>query len=416
MTTTSSPRTSVRALETIRSDFPALGRREGRHAVAYFDGPGGTQVPRAVGDAMTDYLYEHNANTHWVYPTSVETDGLLAQARDTFADFFNASAADVSFGNNMTTIAFHLARGLARGWTAGDEIVVTELDHHANVAPWRAIAKERGFVVRSVRLNSTTFRSEPDDFARLIGPRTRLVAVGAASNALGTITDVAAVCALARAAGALTFVDAVHFAPHGLIDVAQIGCDFLACSSYKFYGPHAGILYGRADLIQALDVPKLDPSPSDAPERMETGTQNHEGIVGAAAAVDYIASLADGEGSRRERLERAFHALHERGAALVSRLWDGLSAIDGVSLYGPEPDTPRTPTISFTVRGRSTEDVARALVARGLYASNGDFYAATVAERLGRGLDGFVRAGAACYTSDEEVDRLVTGVREIAGR
>ena len=416
MTTTSSPRTSVRALETIRSDFPALGRREGRHAVAYFDGPGGTQVPRAVGDAMTDYLYEHNANTHWVYPTSVETDGLLAQARDTFADFFNASAADVSFGNNMTTIAFHLARGLARGWTAGDEIVVTELDHHANVAPWRAIAKERGFVVRSVRLNSTTFRSEPDDFARLIGPRTRLVAVGAASNALGTITDVAAVCALARAAGALTFVDAVHFAPHGLIDVAQIGCDFLACSSYKFYGPHAGILYGRADLIQALDVPKLDPSPSDAPERMETGTQNHEGIVGAAAAVDYIASLADGEGSRRERLERAFHALHERGAALVSRLWDGLSAIDGVSLYGPEPHTPRTPTISFTVRGRSTEDVARALVARGLYASNGDFYAATVAERLGRGLDGFVRAGAACYTSDEEVDRLVTGVREIAGR
>ena len=416
MTTTSSPRTSVRALETIRSDFPALGRREGRHAVAYFDGPGGTQVPRAVGDAMTDYLYEHNANTHWVYPTSVETDGLLAQARDTFADFFNASAADVSFGNNMTTIAFHLARGLARGWTAGDEIVVTELDHHANVAPWRAIAKERGFVVRSVRLNSTTFRSEPDDFARLIGPRTRLVAVGAASNALGTITDVAAVCALARAAGALTFVDAVHFAPHGLIDVAQIGCDFLACSSYKFYGPHAGILYGRADLIQALDLPKLDPSPSDAPERMETGTQNHEGIVGAAAAVDYIASLADGEGSRRERLERAFHALHERGAALVSRLWDGLSAIDGVSLYGPEPDTPRTPTISFTVRGRSTEDLARALVARGLYASNGDFYAATVAERLGRGLDGFVRAGAACYTSDEEVDRLVTGVREIAGR
>ena len=416
MTTTSSPRTSVRVLETIRSDFPALGRREGRHAVAYFDGPGGTQVPRAVGDAMTDYLYEHNANTHWEYPTSVETDGLLAQARDTFADFFNASAADVSFGNNMTTIAFHLARGLARGWTAGDEIVVTELDHHANVAPWRAIAKERGFVVRSVRLNSTTFRSEPDDFARLIGPRTRLVAVGAASNALGTITDVAAVCALARAAGALTFVDAVHFAPHGLIDVAQIGCDFLACSSYKFYGPHAGILYGRADLIQALDVPKLDPSPSDAPERMETGTQNHEGIVGAAAAVDYIASLADGEGSRRERLERAFHALHERGAALVSRLWDGLSAIDGVSLYGPEPDTPRTPTISFTVRGRSTEDVARALVARGLYASNGDFYAATVAERLGRGLDGFVRAGAACYTSDEEVDRLVTGVREIAGR
>ena len=416
MTTASSPRASVRALETIRSDFPALGRREGRHPVAYFDGPGGTQVPRAVGEAMTDYLYEHNANTHWLYPTSVETDALLAQARDTFADFFNASAVDVSFGNNMTTIAFHLARGLARGWAAGDEIVVTELDHHANVAPWQAIAKERGLIVRSVRLNTTTFRSEPDDFARLIGPRTRLVAVGAASNALGTITDVAAVCALARAAGALSFVDAVHLAPHALLDVADIGCDFLACSSYKFYGPHAGILYGRADAIQGLDVPKLDPAPSDAPERMETGTQNHEGIVGAAAAVDYLASLAEGDGSRRERLERAFHALHERGAALTARLWDGLSAIDGVSLYGPEPGTPRTPTISFTVRGRSTDDVARALVTRGLYASNGDFYAATVSERLGRGLDGFVRAGAACYTSGEEVDRLVSGVREIAAR
>ncbi|MEO7712736.1 MAG: cysteine desulfurase-like protein [Gemmatimonadaceae bacterium] len=416
MTTASSPLAPVRALEAIRSDFPALVRREGRHPVAYFDGPGGTQVPRAVGDAMTDYLYEHNANTHWVYPTSVETDALLAQARDTFADFFNASAADVSFGNNMTTIAFHLARGLARGWAPGDEIVVTELDHHANVAPWRAIAKDRGLVVRSVRLNTTTFRSEADDFARLIGPRTRLVAVGAASNALGTITDVAAVCALARAAGALSFVDAVHFAPHGLIDVAQIGCDFLACSSYKFYGPHAGILYGRADAIQRLDVPKLDPAPSEAPERMETGTQNHEGIVGAAAAVDYLASLAGGDGSRRERLELAFHSLHERGAALVARLWDGLSAIEGVSLYGPEPGTPRTPTISFTVRGRTTDDVARALVARGLYASNGDFYAATVSERLGRGLDGFVRAGAACYTSDDEVDRLVSGVREIAAR
>lgn len=416
MTTASSSRASVRALAAIRSDFPALARREGRHPVAFFDGPGGTQVPRAVGDAMTDYLYEHNANTHWVYPTSVETDALLAQARDTFADFFNASAADVSFGNNMTTIAFHLARGLAREWAPGDELVVTELDHHANVAPWRAIAKDRGLVVRSVRLNTTTFRSEADDFARLIGPRTRLVAVGAASNALGTITDVAAVCALARAAGALSFVDAVHVAPHGLIDVAQIGCDFLACSSYKFYGPHAGILYGRAEAVQRLDVPKLDPAPTDAPERMETGTQNHEGIVGAAAAVDYLASLAEGDGSRRERLELAFHALHERGAALTARLWEGLSAIDAVSLYGPEPGTPRTPTISFTVRGRTTDDVARALVARGVYASNGDFYASTVSERLGRGLDGFVRAGAACYTSDEEVDRLVSGVREIAAR
>ena len=417
MTTVTPPRAATaRPLDAIRADFPALARREQGHLVAYFDGPGGTQIPRAVGEAMTDYLYHHNANTHWAYPTSAETDTLLAESRVAFADFFNATPADVSFGNNMTTIAFHLARGLARGWRAGDEIVVTELDHHANVAPWRAIATERGLVVRVVRLDATTFRHEPDAFATLIGPRTRLVAVGAASNALGTITDVTQVCALARAAGALSFVDAVHYAPHELVDVAAMDCDFLACSSYKFYGPHAGILYGRADIAQALDVPKLDPAPEEAPERLETGTQNHEGIVGAAAAVDYLASLAEGEGTRRERLVRAFAALHSRGEALTARLWEKLAAIDGVTLYGPRPGTPRTPTISFALRGRSTDEVARALVTRGVYASNGDFYAQTVAERLGRGADGFVRAGAACYTSSDEVDRLVDGVSEIAKR
>lgn len=414
MTTAASPRAAARSLDAIRADFPALARQERGQPVAFFDGPGGTQVPRAVGDAMQDYLYHHNANTHWVYPTSAETDALLAEARVIFADFFNASAADVSFGNNMTTLAFHLGRALARGWTAGDEIVVTELDHHANVAPWRAVAQERGLVLRTVRLDPATFRSVPDDFARLIGPRTRLVAVGAASNALGTVTDVAPVCAMARAAGALSFVDAVHFAPHALVDVAAIGCDFLACSSYKFYGPHAGILYGRADLVQSLDVPKLEPAPEEAPERMETGTQNHEGIVGAAAAVEYLASLAEGGGSRRERLVRAYDALHARGDALTTRLWEGLAATGGVTLYGPPPGTARTPTISFTLRGHSTEAVARALVSRGVYASNGDFYALTVAERLGRGADGFVRAGAACYTSADEVDRLVAGVRELA--
>jgi cysteine desulfurase family protein (TIGR01976 family) len=405
---------AVRSVDQIRADFPALHRREGAHPVAYFDGPGGTQVPRAVGEAMTDYLFHHNANTHWVYPTSVETDALLANAREVFADFFNATPADVSFGNNMTTITFHLARGLARGWKAGDEIVVTELDHHANVAPWHAVAKDRGLVIRTARLDTATFRTDLDDLARLIGPRTRLVAVGAASNALGTVTDVARVCAMARAAGALSYVDAVHYAPHELVDVRAIGCDFLACSSYKFYGPHAGILFGRADLVRSLDVPKLAPAPDEAPERLETGTQNHEGIVGAAAAVSWLASLAEGGATRRERLSRAFAVLHQRGDALVARLWEGLGAIDGVTLHGPPPGTPRTPTVSFTLRGHSTEEVARHLVTRGLYASNGDFYAQTVAERLGRGTDGFVRAGAACYTTADEVDRLVAGVKELA--
>ena len=403
----------TRSLDSIRADFPALRRREGQHDVAYFDGPGGTQVPQHVADAVTDYLLHHNANTHWAYPTSNETDALLTDARATFADFFNATPTDVSFGNNMTTIAFHLARGLARYWKPGDEIVVTELDHHANVAPWRAIAKERGLVVRTVKLDTTTFHHDIDAFAEAVGDRTRLVAVGAASNALGTITDVATVCDIARINGALSFVDAVHFAPHNLVDVQAIGCDFLACSSYKFYGTHAGILYGRRQIVQDLDIPRLDPAPEDAPEKLETGTQNHEGIVGAAAAVNYIASIGGDHGTRRERLARAYKGMHEHGDRLLQRLWTGLGAIDGVTLYGPPPGTPRTPTVSFTVRGHSTEDVARHLVTHGVYASNGDFYATTVAERLGRGADGFVRAGAACYTTEEEVDRLVAGVKAL---
>ena len=403
----------IRSIDSIRSDFPALRRREGQHDVAYFDGPGGTQVPQQVADAVTDYLLHHNANTHWAYPTSAETDALLADARATFADFFNATPADVAFGNNMTTIAFHLARGLARYWKPGDEIVVTELDHHANVAPWRAIAKERGLVVRTVKLDTETFHHDPDAFAEAVGERTRLVAVGAASNALGTITDVATVCDIARINGALSFVDAVHFAPHNSVDVQAIGCDFLACSSYKFYGTHAGILFGKRQIVQDLDIPRLDPAPEDAPEKLETGTQNHEGIVGAAAAVNYLASIETDDLPRRQRLRRAMNELHARGEHHIRALWDGLSAIDGVTLYGPPPGTPRTPTIAFTVRGHSTEDVARHLVKYGVYASNGDFYAATVAERLGRGADGFVRAGAACYTTEDEVDRLITGVKAL---
>jgi cysteine desulfurase family protein (TIGR01976 family) len=404
----------ARTVDSIRADFPALDRREQGHRVAYFDGPGGSQVPRAVVEAMTDYLYHHNANTHWSYPTSMETDALLAAARETYADFFNSSAGDVSFGNNTTTIAFHLARALSRGWRAGDEIVVTELDHHANIAPWRAAAQDRGLVVRSVPLDVATFRTDWNELARALGPRTRMVAIGAASNALGTVTDVARACAMAREAGALSFVDAVHLAPHAVLDVQAIGCDFLACSSYKFYGPHAGVLFGRSSLVQSLDVPKLDPAPNEAPERLETGTQNHEGIVGAAAAVDWLASLATSPGTRRERLVQVMTSLHARGDALVARLWNGLASIDGVTLFGPPPGTARTPTVAFTLRNHGTDDVARRLVSDGIFVSNGHFYAQTVAERLGRGEEGFVRAGAACYTTEEEVDRLIVAVRELS--
>jgi cysteine desulfurase family protein (TIGR01976 family) len=398
----------------VRRDFPALARTHGGHPVAYFDGPGGTQVPRQVVDAMSDYLYHHNANTHWNYPTSAETDAALEAARVALADFLNADAAEIAFGANMTTLTFHLARALGAGWGPGDEIVVTELDHHANVAPWTRLAAERGVTIRTVRMDPAAGVLDWDDLERAITPRTKLLAIGAASNALGTITDVAAAGRLAKAQGALVFVDAVHYAPHVLVDVRALGCDFLACSAYKFYGPHVGVLWGRRELIASIDVPKLVPAPDAPPERLETGTQNHEGIVGAAAAVDYLASLGTGD-TRRERLAAAFAALHAQGSALLARMWEELAAIPGVRLYGVEPGGPRTPTVAFTVNGLAPGAVARALAERGVFVSDGDFYAATVIHRLGRAPDGVVRAGCACYTTAEEVDRLVAGIAAVAG-
>ncbi|MFN8094185.1 MAG: cysteine desulfurase-like protein [Vicinamibacteria bacterium] len=399
-------------VEQVRSHFPALERRHRELPVAYFDGPGGTQVPLAVVDAMADYLLHHNANTHWAYPTSVETDAALAEARAALADFLGGRASEVAFGANMTSLTFHVGRALARQWSPGDEIVVTELDHHANSDPWRQLARERGLTIRVARFRPLTGQLDLDDLDRAIGPRTRLVAIGAASNALGTVNDVAHAARLARERNALVYVDAVHYAAHALVDVAALGADFLVCSAYKFYGPHVGVLWTRQELLEALDVPKLEPAPENAPDRLETGTQNHEGIVGAGAAVDFLASLAQGDG-RRARLVNAVGALHRRGQALVERLWSGLRAIDGVTLYGPPPTAPRTPTVSFVVTGRTSDEVARALAERAVFVSNGDFYATTVARRLGHADDGLVRAGCACYTTAAEVDRLVDGVASL---
>jgi cysteine desulfurase family protein (TIGR01976 family) len=399
----------VAGVEAIRHEFPALSRREAGLPAAYFDGPGGTQVPHAVVRAMTDYLLHHNANTHWHYPTSLETDAAIWRSREVLADFLHAGPEEIAFGQNMTSITFHLARALGRGWRAGDEIVTTELDHHANIDPWREVARDRDLIVRHAGFQADTGTLDWDDLERVITPRTRLVAIGAASNALGTITDVARAASLARQVGALVFVDAVHYAPHALVDVRALDCDFLSCSAYKFYGPHIGVLYGRRALLESIDLPKLAPASDTAPDRFETGTQNHEGIVGAAAAVEFLASLAPG-GSRREALEAVFDTLHERGERLLDRLWRGLSALPGVRLYGVPPGGPRTPTVAFTVDGHASDAVAMALAARGLFVSNGDFYASTVVRRLGLEQDGLVRAGCACYTSEEEVDRLVEGV------
>jgi len=399
----------VAPLEAIRAEFPALARVHAGKPVAYFDGPGGTQVPRAVADAMTDYLCQHNANTHWAYPSSAETDALIEAARQALADLFNARSDEIAFGLNMTTLTFHLARALGRGWAPGDEVIITELDHHGNVGPWQALARERGIVLRTLPMRVEDGTLDISLLRGLLGPRTRLLAIGAASNSLGTIVDVAAACALARQAGVSSFVDAVHAAPHTLLDVHAIGCDFLAGSAYKFYGPHVGILFGRKERIEALDVPKVLPAPDYAPERLETGTQNHEGIVGAGAAVDFLASLGSGT-TRRARLATAYSELHRRGAALLKQLWEGLSEHRRVRLYGPPPEAPRTPTVAFTVSGRDSETVARRLAERAVFVSHGDFYAATVVERLGVRQSGLVRAGCACYTTAEEVDRLLTAV------
>jgi cysteine desulfurase family protein (TIGR01976 family) len=480
MTTTAqtAPDVQFASVESIRAHFPALTRRHAGKPVAYFDGPGGTQVPREVVDAMADYLCNHNANTHWAYPTSVETDAAINHSREVFSDFFNCTPREVAFGNNMTTITFHISRALGRKWGPGDEIVVTELDHQANVSPWRALAKERGLTIRSVPFDPQTGELVWAELERAVTSKTRLVAIGAASNALGTISPIRKAAELAHSKGALCYVDAVHFAAHCVIDLKEMGCDFLACSPYKFYGPHAGVLFARAEVMSALDVPKVEPASNEIPERVETGTQNHEGIVGAGAAVEFLASVASGlhepltptlspshgereknsgfrsrefnagnpsglplpkgegrgegkgiaqqpivqtatklsvhQNTRREHLVRTMSGLHARGEVLFERLWSGLTGIKGVRCYGPPPGRPRTPTVSFTVAGVSSTDVARGLVSDGVFVSNGNFYATTVMERLGHAQTGVVRAGCACYTSDEEIERLVDGIRRIA--
>src|SRR6185295_12036343 len=410
----------------IRAHFPALEREHNGHPVAYFDAPGGTQTPREVVDAVADYLLNHNANTHWEYPTSHETDEILESARHTFADFLNAAANEIVFGPNTTTMIYHLSRALGRTMGPGDEIVITELEHHANVAPWQALVVERGVTLNVAQMDPETGQLDWSDFERLITKQTRMVSFGAGCNALGTVNRYRDAVKLARSVGALALVDAVHYAPYFLCDVKDTDCDFLTCSAYKFYGPHVSVFYGKKHLLESIDFPKLQPAPDTAPERAEMGTQSHEGIAGAAAAVEFYASLSSGSGvspedlaqdaraTRRERLQNAFAGLRSHSGPQVQRLWEALSNTNGVQLYGPAPDVERTPTVSFTVRNVASTEVARRLAERGLFASHGDFYAQTVIERLGLAPEGLVRVGCACYTSDEEIERLIEAVRKIA--
>jgi cysteine desulfurase family protein (TIGR01976 family) len=312
----------------------------------------------------------------------------------------------------MTSLTFHLARALGRGFGSGDEIIVTELDHHANSDTWRSLEKERGVVIRVVTMDIESGTLEFSELENFLNSKTKLLAIGAASNAIGTISDVKRGCALARQNGTLSFVDAVHYAAHNLVDVKDFGCDFLACSAYKFYGPHIGILFGRKELLETVDFPKLQPAPDYSPERLETGTQSHESIAGAAAAVNFLASLSEGN-SRREKLRNTFHEFHLRKMDLFKTMWDELGIIEGVRLYGQPPDGQRTPTLGFTVKNMNSEEVSKKLVERGIFTSHGDFYAMTVLERLGLAEEGLVRVGCACYSTPEEIERLIEGVRQI---
>lgn len=404
--------TDVAPVTEIRRHFPALERVHNGYPVAYFDGPGGTQVPRYVVEKMSDYLYHHNANTHWAYPTSAETDAAIEYARVACASLLNASPAEIAFGANMTTLTYHLSRALSRNYGPGDEIVVTELDHHANIDPWRRLAVERGVTIRTVRMDTATGKLVEEDLERFIGPKTRIVAAGAASNALGTINDLERIVAMAHSAGALVFVDAVHYAPHALLDVRQLDCDFVGMSAYKFYGPHIGVMFAKRELLEQIDFPKLVPAPDYAPENAETGTQNQEGMVGAAAAIDFLASLGE-RSNRRESLRSVFQETHARSLLLFDRLWNALSSIPRVRLYGPPPGSPRTATLAFTIDGLASTEAAGRLSERGLFLSHGNFYAATVIERLGLQPEGLIRAGCAWYTTEEEIDRLIEGINDV---
>jgi cysteine desulfurase family protein (TIGR01976 family) len=401
-----------------RADFPSLARRhEGnRHPLAYLDGPAGTQVPAAVIEAIAGYYRTCNANTHGQFDTSRESDAMIAAARDTVAAFLGApSGRTISFGQNMTTLCYSLSHALGRELAAGDEVVITQLDHEANRGPWIGL-RERGVNVKEVRLLPDG-RLDYEDMAAKVGPRTHVVAMGLSSNALGTVNDAAVARSLSRAVGAILVLDAVHYAPHFPIDVAALDADYLLCSAYKFYGPHVGILYARPGLLEKLEPDRLRTQDQTAPERFETGTLNHAALAGVKAAIEYMAAWGDGA-TLRERIVSAVSFIAEHEHALAQRYDETVRHIPGVRRWGVGfEEGPRAPTVSITIEGVAAEAAARRLGDQGVLVWDGNFYALRPIEVLGlvdRG--GVLRAGFSMYNTAEEVDRLLTGVAQIARR
>ena len=411
-------------VELCRSAFPALSRRLGDTPVAYLDGPAGSQVPRAVIEAVAGCLTATNANSGGVFETSVEIDALLERAHAAVADLLGSADADlVVFGPNMTTLTLALARAVTRVLGPGDEIVVTQLEHDANYTPWVQAAADSGAVVREVRIHREDCTLDLDDLRAKLSPRTRWIAVGAASNAVGTINPVAEIVRLGHEVGARVFVDAVHYAPHASIDVAAWGCDVLACSAYKFFGPHVGILWGRRELLAELPVYKLRPVSEELPQRWMTGTQNHEGIAGTLAAIDYLAGIGRRHGaagaSRREALCAAYEAIRTYEIGLAARLLERLAAIPSVRVLGitdPARGRERVPTVSLTYAQRSPVDVARHLARRGVFVWHGNYYALPLTRALGLEPQGMVRVGLLHYNTVDEIERLARALEELEER
>ena len=407
-------------VDALRARFPALAVEHDGRPLAFFDGPGGTQVPQSVIDAVSRYYRESNANAGGAFTTSGRSDEVLAEAHRAMADLLGAAdPAEIAFGANMTSLTFHFSRSIGATWQPGDEIVVTTLDHDANVSPWRAVAADRGVRVHTVDIDPADCTLDLGALDRVLSSRTRLVAFGWASNALGTINPVADIVARAHGVGAATYVDAVHWAPHGPIDVQAIGADFLACSVYKFFGPHAGVVYARADVRERLPAYKVRP----AHDRFETGTQNHEAQAGTLAAVEYLAGIGRSVGGgpgRRAALVAAMGAVRAYEMTLYRRLHDGLAPIPGLRLYGitdPGRFADRTPTAALTLRGHGPRGVSEELGRRGFATWDGDFYATGLIERLGLANEGgVVRVGLTHYNTADEVDALVAALDDIASR
>jgi cysteine desulfurase family protein (TIGR01976 family) len=435
-------------LTRIRAQFPALSQTVNGYPAAFLDGPGGTQVPQRVIDAISDYLRHSNANTCGAYATSRRTDATIAAARAAMADFLHCAADEIVFGANMTALTFAISRAIGRDFHPGDEILVTRLDHDANVSPWLAVAEDRGLTIRWAEIKEADCTLDMADLASKINSKTKLVAVGYASNAVGTINPVKEIIRLAHAAGALAYIDAVHYAPHGLMDVANLDCDFLVCSTYKFFGPHMGVLFGKRERLQRLRPYKVRPNTNAIPNCWEWGTLNHEGIAGIAACVDYLADLghglmngttnarmphpsrfskggSDAAGTsgvtRRAAIESAYQAIHEHERALTARLISGLKQIPAIKIYGiadPARFNERCGTLAVRAVNQTADTTPLALATklgdRGIFTWDGNYYALNLTEKLDvEKSGGFLRIGLVHYNTVEEVDRLLAALDEI---